>query len=343
MLDRFLLGQTEGLRYQALGSELYTASRLLQEINVRFKVASERNKGITHTLIIPKRWPSWMQDVSALQLAAEICRKEARAEVQNISGMLLSLTGAAPDKIHDSLEKISSRVQELGVLCNRSLFLIDNLNRRFEAQQDHLLKWEIEQMATAEAIVHVSREIARSLELSQIFEIGSAKRVAKYALAIAKELELPEGEYQALRHAALLKDLGLVLSIDDMVKRKLVPTHEHAMSVKGCFELVWKALADVPYLSSALVSVRYRYEKYDGTAKHYGAGGTDIPLGARILAVADAFESMTASSSLEEKCSPRQAVAMISDGSGQRFDPGVVDAFMSAWKKKELHPVLNES
>jgi response regulator RpfG family c-di-GMP phosphodiesterase len=341
-LDMLLLGQTEGAPRHAPGSELYPASLLLQEMDGRLKIVSERGKGITYTAIIPKKWPNWIQEVSALQLATEISRKEARAELKNIHNMLLSLAEQAPSEMKDSLEKISSKVQELGVLCNRSLFLADDLNRRLETQQDRLLQQEMEQLATTEAVVAISREIARSMQLPPIFDIDSAKKVAKYALAMAQEFELSESECRTLHHAALLKDLGLILSVHDMVEQKFVPTLESAMAVRASFNLVWKALSSVPFLSSALVSIQYQHERYDGTGSYFGAKGASIPLGARILAVADTFEAMTSSLSPQGKSAPKQAVEKIMEDSGRRFDPDVVNAFLSVWKRKELHPALSE-
>jgi len=93
-------------------------------------------------------------------LLVDISRKEARAELRKINHQLSSNLEPVPQVTKDSLEKLMGKVQELGVLCNRSLFITDNLNSRLETQQDCLLQQEAEQLATSEAILAIWQEIA---------------------------------------------------------------------------------------------------------------------------------------------------------------------------------------
>jgi response regulator RpfG family c-di-GMP phosphodiesterase len=199
---------------------------------------------------------------------------------------------------------------------------------------------EVEQLSIVEAMLIIGEDIARSTDVSYIFDPDSAKRVTRYALAIAKEFRMSESERQALRYAALLKDLGLVLSAHDMVEQIGVPTVEEAMEIRARFNPMWKALSTIPFLSSALVIIQYRYERYDGTGSRFGARGTDIPLGARILAVAGAFDAMVSGLSSEGMLALKAALQRITDDSGLRFDPDVINAFLRVWRRKELHLVL---
>jgi diguanylate cyclase (GGDEF)-like protein len=335
-LAMLLQGQPEDAPHETLRNELYPAKLLVQGLGGKLTIASEREKGIVYTVTIPKRWQSWMQEVNALQLATEISRKKARAELKNIQSQLSSLDEQAPATMKDSLERLRSKVQELGVLCNRSLFLTDDLSSQLEIQQDRLLQQESEQLATTEALLNISREIARSMHAGQAFDSGSAKRVANYALTIANELRLSPIDRQALHHAALLKDLGLVLSPHDMLEQMVVSTLEEATAIRERFNQIWKALSMLPFLSLALVFILHRYERYDGGESLLGISGDNIPLGARILAVADTFDALTSGVSPQEALAPRLAVQKIVDDSGLRFDPEVVNAFLRAWKMKKL-------
>lgn len=339
-LDMLLQDQLNSVEDDALRNELYQAKLLIKGLGGKLNITSDKRKGITYTVIVPKMWQGWMQDVNALRLATEISRKEARTELKNINHLLSSLLQQVPPTIKDGLERLSGKIQELGVLCNRSLFLTDDLGSRLEVQQDYLLHHEVEQLSIIEAMLIIGEDIARSTGLSYIFDPDSAKRVTRYALAIAKEFRMSESECQALRYAALLKDLGLVLSAYDMVERIGVPTVEEAMDIRARFNPMWKALSTIPFLSSALVIIQYQYERYDGTGSRFGTKGTDIPLGARILAVAGAFDAMVSGLSPEGALTLKAAMQRITDDSGLRFDPDVINAFLRVWRRKELHLAL---
>jgi HD-GYP domain-containing protein (c-di-GMP phosphodiesterase class II) len=113
--------------------------------------------------------------------------------------------------------------------------------------------------------------------------------------------------------------------------------------MKKRLNLVWKALSTIPFFLPACNLLLYIYERYDGTGGSFGIKGTDIPLGSRILAVADTFDSMTSARSPQGKLAPKLAVEKIVADSGLRFDPHVVSAFLMLWKRNELNTVLSES
>jgi diguanylate cyclase (GGDEF)-like protein len=312
--------------------ELYQARLLLSNLGGKLNITSKKEKGTFYTISIPQKWPSWTQSVNSLRLATEISRKEAQAELRNVKNLSSSLIKPVPLAMKDSLEKLRGKIQELGVLCNRSLFLNEDLHSRLEIQQDYLLQQDVEQLAIVEAILIIGREVARSADL-EMFNPDSTKRVVKYAMTTAEEFKLSEADRRALRHAAMLKDLGLVLSPDDMVERTVFATVEEAAAIRSRFYPVWKALSTIPFLTAAMGLVRYSYERYDGKGNNLGAKGTDIPLGARILSVASHFESLTSGMSPHSKLTPKQAVQKITDESGLRFGPAIVDTFSRVWRQ----------
>lgn len=335
-LVMLLRGQQEGVRNEVLRNQLYPAKLLIESLGGELSVVSDESTGTTYTVIVPKKWQSLTQESNALQLAVDISRKEARAELSNLRGHISSLVKQMPEAIGESLETLRGKVLELGVLCNRSLFLADELNGRLESQQDRLLRQEAEQIAALEAIIAICREIAGSMEMENIFILDSARETAKYAMEIAREMRLSESDCQILYHAALLKDLGLALSPADMVEQKVVKSIEQATTIKTLFNNIWKALSAIPFLSPALVFILYRYERYNGKSGELGIRGDNIPLGSRILAIADTFEAMTSGRFPYEELSPKAAVQKIVDESGTRFAPHVVKAFLTKWKKREL-------
>ncbi|OGO20819.1 MAG: hypothetical protein A2144_03475 [Chloroflexi bacterium RBG_16_50_9] len=338
-LDVLSQGTPEDMISGGHGSDLYLAKVLVQSIGGKFSLECVKSKGVICTLLVPKRWRSSQERVNTLLSAAETSRVEAGDQLENMHHILASTFKPMPPHLKKGLENLCYKVQELLVLCNRSLFLSDELNDRLEAQQALLLRQEVAQLAISEAILIISREIARLVPVksSHLFDLENARRVAKYAIALAHELMLSGNERQSLHYAALLKDIGLVLSAEDVLEQKLTLTREEAVALGERFNQVWKALASIDFLSLALPLVLHRYDRYDGAGSNSGAKGADIPLGARILAVVDTFDVLTSGLSNQGKVAPKEAIQKIVADTGQRFDPYVVNAFVRAWRKKEFH------
>jgi response regulator RpfG family c-di-GMP phosphodiesterase len=322
---------------------LYPVRMMVWGMGGEVGVTSEKGRGTTYRVTIPKNWQSWIPEVNTLQIAMEISREEARGALKNIQSIASSLVEKVPLTFKEKLELLGSKVQEMGVLCNRSLFLIDDLSNQLETQQDRLLQQEMEQVATLEVILTICREIAKYLHMDGHFNVESTKRVAKYALSIASKFRMSESDRQALRYAALFKDLALSLSPKDMKEHYQKYTAEEAKAVKARYDLLWKSLSTLRYLSPALDNIQYRYERYDGTGGRFGVKGTDIPLGSRILALADTYDYMTSGRAREGKLSPQLAMEKIVEDSGSRFDPNVVNTFLLLWKRKELELAVSES
>jgi response regulator RpfG family c-di-GMP phosphodiesterase len=242
--------------------------------------------------------------------------------------------GEIPSAIQESFENLACGVQDFVVLCNRSLFLADDLSCQLERQQELLLEQEVEQLVVARAMLNIIREIAKPLRLGHLFDSGSAQRIANNALSIADEFRLSRSERQALYCAALLKDLGLALVSEDALGQMVVPTLEKAASLRECFNIVWKALSGLKSMAPVLSIISHRYEGCDSTGYPPSIRGKNIAVGARILAVADAFDAMTSGRLHQATLAPEQAVQRLTADSGQHFDPAVVSALLRVWKRK---------
>jgi response regulator RpfG family c-di-GMP phosphodiesterase len=319
--------------------DLSLAKVLLKGIGGEIDIKSAEGEGTLYTVFVPKIWQSSLEEIKTLRSAAEISRKEAKTQIDTISHFLASSSEQMSAGTNESLEALRSKVQELSVLCNRSLFTADDLSRKFEAQQEQLLQQEVTYLATLEAFLSISKVIARSMNVNFLFDLDSAQQVAKYALAIADEFRLSKSERQALHYSALLKDIAMVSSPQILVERKIVPALEEATALKRRFNLVWKSLSRIPFLSSALVLL-HMSERYDGTSGSFE--GTDIPTGARILAVADAFNSMVSGLSPQGKLDPEMAMQQLIADPVRRFDPDVVNTFARIWKKNRLVGATNK-
>ncbi len=155
------------------------------------------------------------------------------------------------------------------------------------------------------------------------------RRVQAYALGIAQSLGIDdEEEMAALQTAALLHDIGK-LAIPEYILSKpgRLTDIEFAKMVKHV-EIGANILEPIPFPYPVVSIIRHHHERHDGTGYPYGLQGEAIPLGSRILAVADCFDALTAPRPYRDPMSPADAIALIRRDSGTAFDPLVVRAFL---------------
>jgi response regulator RpfG family c-di-GMP phosphodiesterase len=300
------------------------------------------HKETTYTVMVTKKNRNDVPNIASLQLAMDINRKEAREALKNIQRIISSLLKTVPQTLKDSFDRLSDEIQEMAILCNRSLYLAADFHSRLDILQDRLSQQESEQVTTAEAILTICRTITRSMQVRFFFDMESGKRVARYSLAIAKEMKMTEIERQALYHAALLKDLALAFSRAEVIEDLALISREAATALKEKLNLLWKALATIPFLLPACNLLLYKHERYDGTGGSFGLKGNDIPLGSRILAVADAYDRLTAPRSPVDKKSPDIAIQQVVIESRLSFDPHVISALLMFLKRNEMDLAFGE-
>lgn len=159
--------------------------------------------------------------------------------------------------------------------------------------------------------------------------VSGRKVMAEVAMEIAREMDLPEAQRRSLQYAALLHDAGRVGIPEEILRKpsKLEPAEydkvkEH--TIKGA-----RLLEPLEILEPAVPIILYHHERYDGTGYPKGLKKEAIPLGARILAVANAFEAMVCERPYRKAVPIQEAAKEIASHSGTQFDPKVVAAFLA--------------
>jgi putative nucleotidyltransferase with HDIG domain len=160
--------------------------------------------------------------------------------------------------------------------------------------------------------------------------------VSVYAATIASELDLPPGRVEDVRSAALLHDIGkLDISRELLYKAARLTEEEY----KNMQEHVSKGVSILEPVGGSLRRVipivLSHHDKFDGSG-YNPARGDEIPLEARIISVADVYDSLTSDRPYRKAMSPFDAKEIIVKGSGTDFDPAVVNAFVEAFRKGEL-------
>ncbi|OGN94796.1 MAG: hypothetical protein A2Y89_01075 [Chloroflexi bacterium RBG_13_51_18] len=165
---------------------------------------------------------------------------------------------------------------------------------------------------------------------------GHSRRLVEYALMGARELGLNKQQQQNIEYAALLHDIGK-LSIADAVLNKVEPLSDEEWSMIRKHPIVgYEILRDIPFLREASLLILYHHERYDGSGYPQGLHGDGIPLGARLIAVVDAFDNMTTDHSYREAMPQQKAFAELAGKAGDQFCPLAVKAFNTGYVRTHL-------
>jgi putative nucleotidyltransferase with HDIG domain len=163
---------------------------------------------------------------------------------------------------------------------------------------------------------------------------GHSARVARYAAATAEELGLEPQEIENILYAGLLHDIGKIGVSEQILHKPAILDVEEWGVIKAHPITGAKILEPIPSLQRIIPLVRHHHERYDGTGYPQGLTGKEIPLGARILAVADAFEAMTYHRPYRRAMPLAQAAAILKEGMGKQWDAEVVKAFLKMLERE---------
>jgi putative nucleotidyltransferase with HDIG domain len=172
-------------------------------------------------------------------------------------------------------------------------------------------------------------------DIENSFGYAHSRRCRDYALLAANCLGLSSQEVKAIEFGALLHDIGKI-GIGAEILRKPGPLTDDEWKIM--YEHPRKGadiLGEIPYLKEARDIVLYHHERYDGKGYPEKLAGEDIPLGARIVAVANAFDAMTTDRSYRAALPADAAIAELVHNMGTQFCPRATEAFISAFKKRE--------
>jgi energy-coupling factor transport system substrate-specific component len=155
-----------------------------------------------------------------------------------------------------------------------------------------------------------------------------SKRVAEYSVLIAKELGKSEEECELLRKTALLHDIGKIGIPDSVLNKPGKLTDEEYEIIKSHVVRGAEILKDFTLVNHVWEGALYHHERYDGRGYTHGLKGEEIPLNARIIGIADAFDAMTANRVYRKKLDFDKVLEELKKGRGTQFDPKLVDIML---------------
>ena len=162
-----------------------------------------------------------------------------------------------------------------------------------------------------------------------------SRRVATFAVEMARALGLPEAEVENVRVGAYLHDIGKVDISADVLRKAAGLTPEEMSEMKRHVEVGERMVRSMGgILKHVIPMVAYHHERWDGTG-YKGLRGEEIPLGARIIAVADTYDAIVMDRAYRKGRTPAQAMKVIREASGTQFDPMIVAVFMELYEIPE--------
>ena len=236
------------------------------------------------------------------------------------------------------------RREEIGfflTLANNTAMIISNA-QLIETLQEKVREIEMLYEKSHRLFIHTSIALATAIDARDQYTHGHTERVTSYCLSIAEELtdhpevKAYENFRESLHIAALLHDIGKIGIPDNILNKKEQLTDEEFTKIREHPLIGATILYPIRELGNIISGVRSHQERFDGTGYPDRLKGKNIPLLARIIAVADTFDAMTTNRPYRDKKSIEDSVEEIKKCSGTQFDPDIVQAFLRAHDKKRI-------
>ncbi len=234
------------------------------------------------------------------------------------------------DKIIGVLEAINKKNGEN--FDQEDLLLFSSLADQVAIALDNArLYQDLEEMffQTAESLAH-------AIEKRDPYTGGHTQRVTLYVMAIAKYLEIKPPERKWLKIASVLHDIGKIGIEDQILKKTEGLSPKEFEIIKQHSTMGAEILEPIRQLREIIPGVKYHHEKVDGRGYPEGLKGDNIPLLAKIVAVADTYDAMTTDRPYRRALSKEEALEELKRCAGTQFDENVVKAFIKAYERGEI-------
>jgi len=216
--------------------------------------------------------------------------------------------------------------------------LADTFNEMVGRLQSYVdrLKWAARE--NRELFLGSLRMITAAVDEKDPYTKGHSERVMKYSMAIARHMGLPEEEVEKIGISALLHDVGKIGIDDDILKKRGELTPEEFEIMKLHPEKGARIMEPVEQLRDMLPGLHYHHERVDGRGYPAGLKGEEIPVVARIIAVADTFDAMTTQRPYQEPRDLELVLRKMTEWIGSRYDGRAVRSLIAAIEHGEIKP-----
>jgi|GEM_PF-1722866 len=292
------------------------------------------------------------------------------APIRNSNNEVVAIVGIDIDaevmvtRLADFTRRVIYQALVINIVCAIIIFIIANrFTRRFR-----LINKAIDEIASGncdifldvdgeDAIAHLSARInhlavtvhseresmllstiealVNALEAKDKYTSGHSSEVESLAKEISIELELSDEEIFSISIAAVLHDIGKIGISDELLHKEEKFTEEEWVLVKQHPSIGAAIISGIPSLDEIVQIVLHHHARWDGLGYPEALAGLDIPLGARIIGVADSFQAMISNRPYRRGMPVEDALIELKDCAGTQFDPAIVDVFLKIWEKRK--------
>jgi HD-GYP domain-containing protein (c-di-GMP phosphodiesterase class II) len=216
--------------------------------------------------------------------------------------------------------------------------LSENFNRMSESIKDAFERVQKAARENQELFLSSIRALAAAIDAKDPYTRGHSERVARYSSMIAKEMGLSAEEVRKTRLSALLHDVGKI-GVDDRIIRKPTALTDEEFELMKAHPSKGAAIMEaIPQLADIIPGMKWHHEKWEGGGYPDGLKGEQIPVQARIVAVADAFDAMTTTRPYQKAMEVTYVLERLREMSHKRFHVDAVEALVRCYQKGELVP-----
>ena len=302
---------------------------------------------------------SWASDRADVMLRGEVTTGELSSLLGEVAGRDISKQpfeavntrvlsgGALEGEVRDA--DWASVVAELehGDLVVGYVFLASRDGTRYNAQDHALLAGIAAHAGSALGRVALFTRIrddyaktiaalSATLDAGEHMPSGHSSRVMEYSMMIGEELGLPFEDVEQLRFAGLLHDIGKTGLPSELLLKPSKLSSEELEKVRAHAQLGASIVDQIEFLKALTPIILHHHERYDGSGYPSGLAGDEIPLLARILAVADSFDAMCSTRAHHKQLTRKQACSELDAQAGTQFEPRVVQALLKALEKQSV-------
>ena len=180
--------------------------------------------------------------------------------------------------------------------------------------------------------------LAATVDAKDHYTYGHSRKVSQYAIAMAQEMNLPPEKITVIRTAGLLHDIGKIGIPDSILNKDGTLDEQEWRQIRSHPEMGVEILRYVAELSNSLPIILNHHEHYDGSGYPAGSKGKDIPIEARLLSIADAYDAMTSLRPYHNQRSSQEAVDELKRCAGTTFDPELVEIFCKILQSMIVKP-----
>ena len=181
----------------------------------------------------------------------------------------------------------------------------------------------------------VIHALAQAIEAKDPYTHGHVGRVRTFAVDLARAMRLPEDEIELISKGAVLHDVGKISTPNEILNKPGALTPQERKIMDAHVTSAIHILKDIKSLPKDVFEyILFHHERYDGKGYPYQLRGDDIPMGAQIISVADAFDAMTSDRPYRKGFSKEKALDLLASAAGTQFNPRVLEAFLALFNRK---------